>query len=81
MTYDLERLVGHGLIERLPRTHRYRLTDLGLRIAAACTTIADRVLDPAIARCRDAPPSPPGSPWQRFASALDAIVREANMAA
>ncbi len=81
MTYDLERLVGHGLIARLPRTHRYRLTDLGLRIAAACTTIADRVLDPAIARCRDAPPAPPGSPWRRFASALDAIVREAKIAA
>lgn len=81
MTYDLGRLVGHGLIERTARTHRYRLTDAGLRIAALCTKLAERLLDPAIARCRDAPPSPPGTPWGRLESSLDAIVREARIAA
>lgn len=29
MTYDLGRLLGHGLIQRLPHSHRYRLTDAG----------------------------------------------------
>ena len=33
MTYDLRRLRLHGLIERLPHTHRYRLTPAGLRTA------------------------------------------------
>jgi hypothetical protein len=33
MTYDLRRLRLHGLIERLPHTHRYRLTQNGLRSA------------------------------------------------
>jgi hypothetical protein len=33
MTYDLRRLRLHGLIERIPRTHRYRPTSLGWRIA------------------------------------------------
>ena len=31
MTYDLRRLRLHGLIERIPGTHRYRLTDHGSR--------------------------------------------------
>lgn len=81
MTYDLERLRGHGLIERVPRTHRYRLTAVGLRLAAACTKLADRVLDPAVARCAGAPPSPPGTPWRRLESALDALLKDANIAA
>jgi hypothetical protein len=33
MTYDLRRLRLHGLIERLPHTHRYRPTPLGWRTA------------------------------------------------
>src|SRR6201989_3561783 len=31
ITYDLRRLRLHGLIERIPKTHRYRITDKGLR--------------------------------------------------
>ena len=30
MTYDLRRLNTHGLIERIPHTHRYQVTDTGL---------------------------------------------------
>ena len=30
MTYHLRRLRLHGLIERLPKTHRYRVTEAGL---------------------------------------------------
>src|SRR6266508_2125337 len=33
VTYDLRRLRLHGLIERQPRHHRYRVTDAGLRLA------------------------------------------------
>jgi hypothetical protein len=33
MTYDLRRLRLHGLIERVPRRHRYRITTLGAQIA------------------------------------------------
>lgn len=33
MTYDLRRLRLHGLLERVPKSHRYRLTDRGARIA------------------------------------------------
>ena len=37
MTYDLRRLKTHGLIERIPRTHRYQDTDHGLHTAMFLT--------------------------------------------
>src|SRR5688572_20892388 len=33
MTYDLRRLRLRGLIERIPRSHRYSVTPFGFRIA------------------------------------------------
>ena len=33
MTYDLRRLRLHGLIQRIPKSHRYAVTAIGLRIA------------------------------------------------
>jgi hypothetical protein len=33
MSYDLRRLRLQGIIERIPRSHRYQLTPSGLRIA------------------------------------------------
>jgi hypothetical protein len=44
MTYDLRRLRLRGLIERLPGTHRYRVTHLGLRIALFYTRAHARLL-------------------------------------
>jgi hypothetical protein len=48
-TYDLRRLRSHGLIERLPHSHRYRVTDTGLRTAMLLTRIHDRFLPTALA--------------------------------
>ena len=48
-TLQLYRDVLHGLIERLPGTHRYRLTDLGLRTALFYTRVYSRILRPGIA--------------------------------
>jgi len=42
--YDLARLKGKGLIVRLPHTHRYQLTDLGMRMATLFTTVHSQVL-------------------------------------
>jgi hypothetical protein len=49
MTYDLRRLRLHGLIERLPRTHRYTLTSFGLRVAFFCSKVYLRILRPGSA--------------------------------
>ena len=44
ITYDLRRLRLHGLIERIPKTHRYRITAKGLRIAIFYTRLYNRSL-------------------------------------
>jgi hypothetical protein len=49
MTYELRRLRLHALIERLPHSHRYRLTDEGLRTALFYTRVYARILRPAMA--------------------------------
>ena len=53
MSYDLRRLRSHGLIERLPRTHRYRVTDLGLHTAMLLTRVHDRILPTGLAQLID----------------------------
>lgn len=50
MTYHLRRLRLHGLIERIPKTHRYRVTDTGWRTALFCTRMYNRVLRPGLAQ-------------------------------
>jgi len=49
MTYDLRRLRLHGLIERVPHTHRYRVTDAGLHTAMFLTRVHDRLLPTGLA--------------------------------
>jgi DNA-binding MarR family transcriptional regulator len=50
MTYHLRRLRLHGLIERIPGTHRYRVTRQGGRTALFCTRIYNRILRPGLAQ-------------------------------
>ena len=49
MTYHLRRLRLHGMIERIPRTHRYRVTSLGLRVALFFTRSYTRILRSGLA--------------------------------
>src|SRR5262245_65152828 len=49
ITYDLRRLRLHGLIERIPKTHRYRVTAKGLRIAVFYTRLYNRSLRTGLA--------------------------------
>jgi hypothetical protein len=59
MTYDLRRLRLHGLIERIPRSQRYHVTDFGLRTAAFLTRAYSRLLRPGLAvASAPAPPAP-----------------------
>jgi hypothetical protein len=45
-TYQLRRLRLHGLIERQPRSNRYRLTPMGLRTTMFCARTYQRLLRP-----------------------------------
>src|SRR6202795_2298145 len=49
MTYQLRRLRLHGLIERLPNSFRYRVTDFGFRAALFFTRLYNRLLRPGLA--------------------------------
>jgi hypothetical protein len=47
MTYDVRRLRLHGLIARVPRRHRYRITPTGAQVAMFYTRLYTRALQPA----------------------------------
>ena len=61
-TYDLRRLRLHGLIERIPHSHRYRVTDLGLRVALFFSKVHSRILRPGLSQLFDGCPKAPNRP-------------------
>jgi hypothetical protein len=48
-TYQLRRLRLHGLIERIPNSFRYQVTDFGFRVALFFTRTYNRLLRPGLA--------------------------------
>jgi hypothetical protein len=84
MTYDLRRLRAHGLIARIPGSHRYRVTDTGLHHATLLTHVQTRLLQPGLAQLLDpAPPRPTRlrTAARAYQDALDQLVQEAELAA
>jgi len=73
MSYELRRLRLHGLIERLPKTHRYRLTDEGLRTALFYTRVYARILRPAMAPVVPAAPASSPQALRKFHVAKAAV--------
>ena len=69
MTYHLRRLRLHGLIERIPGTHRYNVTDFGLAAAVFLTRAHARFT--AVGLADIAGPDPPTS-LRRAITNLDA---------
>jgi hypothetical protein len=49
MSYDLRRLRLKGLIERIGNSHRYHLTDLGIRVITFFTKLYHRLFTPGLA--------------------------------
>lgn len=83
MSYDLRRLRLHGLIERVPGSHRYQVTDHGLRIATFLTRVHNRLVRPGLAALIDdtAIPTPLRRHLDRFDAAITDITRETSLAA
>ncbi len=84
MTYDLRRLRLHGIIERIPHSHRYQLTSDGLRIALFFSRTYARLLRPVLADIMpQAPPnkSPLRTAFDRLQAAIDARCEEQKLAA
>jgi hypothetical protein len=55
ISYQLRRLRLHGLIERLPESFRYRVTELGFRAALFFTRTYNRILRPGLAAALPGP--------------------------
>jgi hypothetical protein len=84
MTYDLRRLRLHGIIKRIPRSHRYRLTPEGLRIALFFSRTYARLLRPTLADIM--PQAPPAAThirtaFDRLQSAIDECCQEQRLVA
>ena len=83
MTYDLRRLRQHGRIERIPKTHRYRVTAFGLRAALFCTRVHARLYRPGVAQILPhAPPTSSGlqRAFDKLDHEIDQQVRQAKLA-
>jgi hypothetical protein len=84
MTCDLRRLRLHGIIERIPHSHRYRLTPAGLRIALFFSRTYARLLRPKLAQIMpEAPPiaSPLRAAFDRLTTEIDTCCREERLTA
>jgi hypothetical protein len=84
MTYDLRRLRLHGIIERIPHSHRYQLTTDGLRIALFFSRTYARLLRPKLAEIMPQPEPIPSAlriAFDRLNSAIDACCEEERLAA
>ena len=80
-TYDLRRLREHGLIERIPHTHRYQVTSTGLRHAMFLTRIHDRILRTGLAELTGPDPAPLRKAATIYQAAIDNLVQRAGIAA
>jgi hypothetical protein len=84
MTYDLRRLRLHGMIERIPKTHRYRVTPFGLRAALFFTRVHARLYRPAVAELMsNGPPDNLGltSQFAKLETAIDKRIHHAKLVA
>jgi hypothetical protein len=84
ITDDLRRLRLHGLIARIPKTHRYRATAKGLRTAIFYTRLYNRALRTGLAVISPAasnPELPMAKSIRAAETALDKWYQHAKLAA
>jgi hypothetical protein len=80
-TYDLRRMREHDLIQRIPHTHRYQVTDTGLRHAMFLTRAHDRILQAGLAQLNDPAPTALRAASRAYQAALDDLTHRAGIAA
>jgi len=83
ITYELRRLRLHGLIERVPGSHRYRVTAPGLREALFLARTHARLIRPGLAEIATPLPGPSRlrARLDAFDSAVQRYLKEVNLAA
>jgi hypothetical protein len=84
MTYQLRRLRLHGMIERIPQSHRYRVTEVGLRAALFFTRTYNRILRPGLAQALPSVPAATASLrrcFNQLQQEIESCVTAAQLAA
>jgi hypothetical protein len=83
LSYDLRRLRHHGLVQRVHGTHRYTVTDHGLRLALFLTRAHTRLLRDGTSHTLDtaALPTPIRRHLDKLTTAVDDYARELRLAA
>jgi hypothetical protein len=82
ISYDLRRLRWHGLIQRIPGSFRYQVTDAGLSHAGLLSRVHNRILRTGLSELAD--PNPPEPSRLRkaaaaFQVAVDDLARQAGL--
>lgn len=84
VTYQLRRLRLHGLIERIPNSFRYHVTNFGMRIALFFTRTYNRLLRPGLAAALPALhaiSTPLKRAFDTLAAQIDSTIKQAQLAA
>ena len=85
MTYDLRRLRLHGIIEKIPGTHRYQVTSEGVRVCLFLTKVHIRVIRPGFSQLMDGCPNSPHRPvataMRQLDHSLDQLIAQAKLVA
>jgi hypothetical protein len=82
ITHDLRRLHAHDLIERIPGTHRYQVTDHGLRHALFPTRAHTRLLRTGLAEIHGPPlPSKLRTAARAYEAAITDLTQASGLAA
>ena len=80
-TYDLRRLRLHGLIKRVPRSHKYRITSLGARMAMLYVRVYARGVRPTASLPTSAGSRRGPQALERLDAALATFLQEAQLVA
>src|SRR4029077_20346675 len=83
VTYQLRRLRLHGLIERMPNSFRYLVTDFGLRVGLFFTRAYNRLLRPGLAAALPALraiTTPLKRAFDALATQIDTIIKQTQLA-
>jgi hypothetical protein len=80
MTYQLRRLKLHGLIRRIPHSHRYQVTESGIRTALFFTRVYHRLILPGYAACNLPTAGSASAKFDRLGRAMDACFNAVQLA-
>jgi len=81
MTYDLRRLRMHGLIHKIPHSHRYQVTDRGLTDSMFLSAVHDRLLPTGLAELHTNFPGPIRAAARTYQQTIDELTRTTGFAA